>query len=175
MAWRSKYKTIKATAPVWLLWGAGAALVMLAIAHGFQTFGHLNPCELCLHQREGYWAAAGEGAVGYGLARWRPAQLGRVLLILLAVIFAGEMVLAAYHAGVEWKWWPGPPACSGSGGRVSAAQMSSLLSGAKVRFVSCEDAAWRFLGLSMAGWNALIALALTLATAVAVRRVKLPR
>lgn len=176
MAWRSRYKTVKATAPVWLLWAAGAAALMLLVAHGFETFGHLPPCELCLHQREGYWAALTEGLAGYGLARWRPARLGRPMLVLLALLFAGETALAAYHAGVEWKWWPGPAVCTGvHHAAVSAADMTALVSGAHINLVQCDVAAWRVLGLSMAGWNAVAALALTVATVVALRRVRTPR
>ncbi len=174
MAWQSRYKLVKQTAPVWLLWAAGLSAVMLAVAHGFETFGHLPPCELCLHQREGYWATGYEGLIGYGLARWRVA-LSRGLLGLSAALFALETALAAYHAGVEWRWWPGPASCTGVHSHVTAADMARLLSGASVHVVQCDQAAWRLLGLSMAGWNALAALALTVATLVALRRVRRPR
>ena len=177
MAWQSRYKLVKQTAPVWLLWGAGFAALMLAIAHGFETFGHLPPCELCLRQRDGYWAALSVGLIGYGLARWRP-RIGPGLLVLLAVVFAVETALAAYHAGVEWKWWPGPASCTGVS-HVGAADLmrgiASLTGGAKVHVVRCDEAAWRLFGLSMAGWNALCALALTGATLVALRRIPRPR
>ena len=93
----------------------------------------------------------------------------------MAAIFLLEAGLAAYHAGVEWKWWPGPNACTGSHKQVSLSQMSAFASGAKIVMVQCDVAAWRLLGLSMAGWNALCALALALATIVAYRRVKVPR
>ena len=175
MAWQSRYKLVKLSAPIWLLWGGGLAALMLLIAHGFETFGHLPPCELCLGQRDDYWAALVVGGGGYGLARWKP-KVGRALLLLLAAVFALEVLLAAYHAGVEWTWWPGPASCTGvHRGPVTAAQMSALLSGPRVRVVQCDQAAWRLLGLSMAGWNALCALALTMATLVALRRVRVPR
>ena len=174
MAWQSRYKLVKQVAPVWLLWAAGLSAAMLAVAHGFETFDHLPPCELCLAQRDGYWADVYAGVIGYGLARWRVA-LSRGLLLLVAAIFAVETVMAAYHAGVEWKWWAGPIACTGTHATVTAAQMSALLSGAKVHMVRCDEAAWRLFGVSMAGWNALAALALTLATLVVFRRVKRPR
>ena len=174
MAWQSRYKIVKQTAPLWLLWGAGLSALMLLVAHGSQTFGHLSPCELCLHQREGYWATLSEGLVGYAIARWRVA-LSRALLALLAALFALETALAAYHAGVEWRWWPGPATCTGVQTHVTAAAMSRLLSGATLHVVQCDQAAWRLFGLSMAGWNALAALALTLATLVALRRVRRPR
>ena len=82
----------------------------------------------------------------------------------LGLVFLGEAGLAAYHSGVEWKWWPGPTSCTGSGAKVTAAQMANLLSGAKFAMVRCDQAAWRFLGLSMAGWNTLVALGLAVAS-----------
>jgi disulfide bond formation protein DsbB len=177
MAWQSRYKVVKLTAPVWLLWGGALAALMLLIAHGFEIIGHLAPCELCLHQREGYWAALLVGAGGYGLARWRP-KVGRGMLLLLAAMFALETLLAAYHAGVEWKWWPGPASCTGVSHRSGASLASgiaALMNGSAHPIVQCDQAAWRLLGLSMAGWNAIAALALTVATLVALRRVKVPR
>ena len=38
--------------------------------------------------------------------------------------------------------------------------LSSLLAGAKVRPPACDEAAWRLLGISMAGYNALISVGL---------------
>jgi disulfide bond formation protein DsbB len=144
----------------WPLLAALAALALLGVAHAFETFGHLAPCELCLKQRTGYWIAAAVGIVGYAAARGlkRPTLLS-ITSLLLGLVFLGEAGLAAYHAGVEWHWWPGPTSCTGSGA-VSAGAMSALLSGAKVARPSCDVAAWRMAGLSMAGWNVLAALIL---------------
>jgi disulfide bond formation protein DsbB len=151
MPWTSKYKTVKPITPRWFIAAALLSALMLAIAHGFETFGGLAPCELCLHQREGYWAALAVAAVSYGLARWRYA-LAKPLLGLVAV---------------EWKWWPGPAVCTGGAhAKVSAADMAALLNGTQKHIVQCDQAAWRMLGLSMAGWNALCALALSVATVV---------
>ena len=38
------------------------------------------------------------------------------------------------------------------------------------RVVSCTEAAWRFLGLSLAGWNVLISLGLAAFAALAASR-----
>ena len=146
--------------PVWPLLAAIASALMLAVAHGFQTFGHLAPCELCLKQREVYWVALAVGLVGFALGR----GLKRPLLInlsslLLGLIFLYGAGLAGYHAGVEWKWWPGPRACTGQG-RATVAAVTALLNGARITGPSCDVAAWRMLGLSMAGWNALVSLGL---------------
>lgn len=134
---------------------------MLATAHAFERFGGYAPCLLCLKQREVYWVAGAVALAGIGLLRAPWARALRPWLALaLAAIFLFGAGLAAYHAGVEWKWWPGPGACSGSGGSVSSLNMSGLLDGTlKVRPPACDTAAWRLLGLSMAGWNALASLA----------------
>jgi disulfide bond formation protein DsbB len=141
---------------------------MLAIAHGFETFGRLAPCELCLKEREVYWAAAvlaGLGA-GFGLT---PLKADRLTAGVLALVFLGGTVLAAYHAGVEWKFWPGPASCTGGNVQVSVADLARLLRGGPVGAPACDKPAWVFLGLSMAGWNALISLKLTVLSVLAAR------
>jgi len=139
---------------------------MLGVAHGFETFGHLPPCELCLHQREGYWIALAVAVVGVVASKLRRSP-PRVFALLLGLIFLGEAGLAAYHAGVEWHWWPGPASCTGGHGVVKPSDMLALLKGVRMTVVQCDQAAWRWLGLSMAGWNALAALSLALASLAA--------
>lgn len=154
----------------WRLTAFLASALMLAIAHGFQTIGGLAPCALCLRQREVYWTALGVAAVGMVMVRlpkgerWRAAFNG-----LLALIFLSGTVLAAYHAGVEWKWWPGPTACASAGGAISTDDLTALLGGAEIKPPACDQAAWVFAGLSMAGWNALISLGLAVASLWAIR------
>jgi len=133
---------------------------MLAVAHGFQTFGGLAPCHLCLKQREVYWVAMGVSAVAVAAGFTRVgAPAPRIASLVLAVVFAYGAYLAAFHAGAEWKWWPAPATCS-STGAVTAADLQALLSGSARRTPACDQAPWRLLGLSMAGWNCLVSVAL---------------
>ena len=146
----------------WRLNALVASLAMLATAHAFETFGGLAPCALCLRAREVYWVGAGLALAGMLVTRMRAGARWRWAFdAALAAVFAFGVGLAVYHSGVEWKWWPGPTACSGGGGSVSAGQMADLLGGAKIAPPACDKAAWVFLGLSMAGWNALVSLKLT--------------
>ena len=67
--------------------------------------------------------------------------------------------LGAYHAGVEWQWWEGPKECAGAVSNFGPA--GSLIDTIqRTRVIRCDEAAWRFLGLSLAGYNVLISLAL---------------
>ena len=147
------------------------SVTMLATAHAFETFGGYAPCMLCLKQREAYWAILGVGLAFMVLVRLPGGPRWRMLTcVILGLGFAGSCVLATYHAGAEWKFWPGPQTCSGGASRVSVADMQAFLDGAKFKPPSCENAAWRLFGISMAGYNALISLALTGLSALAALR-----
>ena len=140
------------------LLAALASGAMLAAAHLFQRFGY-EPCQLCLRQREAYWIALPLAAAGWALMGSRP-ELRRVVPALLALVFLTGFGVAAYHAGVEWGWWPAPPTCGAAGGSADAGDVAAMLRGERVRYVMCDKAAWSLLGLSMAGWNALASLGL---------------
>lgn len=154
----------------WPLAALTASAAMLATAHVFQRLGYA-PCVLCLKQREVYWAAGGVALAGLLLTRFllKDARWRAALNLILGLIFLIGAGVAAYHAGVEWKFWPGPAACA-PGGAVSAEDMGALLAGEAVEMPACDEAAWVFLGLSMAGWNALASLALTVLSLAAARK-----
>jgi disulfide bond formation protein DsbB len=143
-----------------------ASLAIILVAHGFETFGRMAPCELCLKERQVYWAAAGVALVG-GLIALRVPRLLTWTCAILALVFVGGAGLAAYHAGVEWKWWAGPESCTGTHVRISVADMERLLHGGSMAIPRCDKPAFVFLGLSMAGWNALLSVALAAISAAA--------
>ncbi len=95
----------------------------------------------------------------------------RVLLVTLLAVFAALMLynagLAAFHSGVEWGFWEGPASCAPSVSVDSAADMLSQLE--TTHAPSCTEAALRILGLSLAGWNALISALLTVFGIVAAK------
>lgn len=150
---------IRAVLDRWAFWALGSSALMLAIAHAFETFGGYAPCTLCLRQREVYWTILGLGLAFMvivrmpGGPRWREATCW-----VLGLAFLAGCAVAVYHAGAEWKFWPGPQACASGDTTVTAADMAAFLGGEKVRAPACDQAPWVFAGLSMAGWNALMSL-----------------
>ena len=95
----------------------------------------------------------------------------RLLVVTLFAIFGGLMLygagLAVFHSGVEWGFWQGPASCAPSIGVTSAADMLSQLE--NTHAPSCTDAALRILGLSFAGWNALVSALLVILAAAGAR------
>ena len=140
----------------------GAALTVggaLVFEHGL---GYV-PCKLCLMERVPYYLAAPLALI----AALLPPRPARFLLGLVALVLIYGAGLGVYHAGAEWGFWPGPSDCGGGSGAGPADVADFLKKLETVRPVDCTAAAWRFLGLSLAGWNALIAAALGLFAAAA--------
>ncbi|HEX3918826.1 MAG TPA: disulfide bond formation protein B [Caulobacteraceae bacterium] len=146
----------------WPLVALVVSAAMLAVAHGFETFGGLAPCHLCLKQREVYWWAMAVAAVAVAVGLIRAyAPTPRIASLVLAAIFAYGTYLAVFHAGAEWHFWPAPVTCS-STGPVSASSLQALLAGGGAHQPACDVAPGRVLWLSMAGWNAVASVILVL-------------
>ncbi|HET7382699.1 MAG TPA: disulfide bond formation protein B [Pseudolabrys sp.] len=131
----------------------------------FQYVLGYPPCPLCLDQRNAFY-------VGVPLAAllWLGANHGASSKVMIAgfAVIAAVMLwntgLSVYHAGVEWKFWPGPADCSGPINSLgSASNMLKQLD--YIRIVRCDEAAWRFLGISLAGYDVLVSLFLAMVAA----------
>lgn len=156
-----------------LLAGCAGALL---VAHGFERFGGYAPCSLCLRQREVYWVTGGVLALFLVLNLVRPDPLrARVFLVIAAIALIGGAGQAFWHAGVEWRFWPGPATCgaAGPGAVKSGSDLLAALEGG-IRAVPCDEAAWRLGGISMAGWNGLYSLALASFALISLRRIPRP-
>lgn len=152
-----------------------AALLLAAAAIGgawwSQLALHYVPCKLCLEQRVPYYVGIPLLALAaLSLAAGWSLRFTRLLLAAAGLVFLVGVALGVRHAGVEWGFWEGPGDCGG--GFAPTTDAGDLLGQlATTRVVSCTEAAGRFLGLSFAGWNAVVSLLVaTLAFAAAGRR-----
>ena len=127
---------------------------LLGGALGFQYIGGLYPCEMCWWQRYPHGAAIVLAALALA-AGARPARRWLVAAAGLAVAVSGA--IGVYHAGVEQKWWQGITACSAKPIVGSPDEMLRQILATPI--VRCDAIPWSWLGISMAGWNAIISLA----------------
>jgi disulfide bond formation protein DsbB len=122
---------------------------LLAAALGSEHIGGLHPCEMCHWQR---WAHA--AALPFALLAFTaPAQSprSRTLTLIAAAAIAVSGAIGVYHAGVELGWFEGITECTASG----ATTLEDIMN---VPLVRCDQVQWSFLGISMAGWNAILSL-----------------
>ena len=133
------------------------ATATIAGAWIFQYAGY-DPCHLCLMERWAYYAA-----IALSLILLISKLNTKIGFYLLAIIMLASAVFGIYHSGVEWKWWPGPDTCTGGGTLGGLPDLTKPV-------VMCDEAAIRILGLSLAGWNAVISFALALVAMKGTRR-----
>ena len=135
-----------------------AIVATIAGAFAFQAAGYA-PCELCLKERLPYYAGMALAAATLAAA-WRGPRLAVAIGFgLLALLFVFSAAFGTYHAGVEWGFWAGPTDCSGALERASS-NVDFLRQLQSVRVVRCDAVAIRILGVSLAGWNAVISAAI---------------
>ena len=146
------------------------AAATIAGAWFFQLVLDIQPCPLCLEQRYAYYAIIPLSALLSILAARRGARglliAGLALIALAALANAG---LGSYHAGVEWGLWKGPTDCTGP--ILDLGKAGNLLDRLDtVKVVRCDEVQWRFLGLSLAGYNVLISLLMAAIAALGIAK-----
>ena len=87
---------------------------LMAGAYVFQYGLGYMPCEICMWQRypHGLSIAAGLGGGVLLLLRAAPQWASRLIALVAILAIAISGVIGMFHAGVEWKFWPGPTACT---------------------------------------------------------------
>jgi len=131
-------------------------------AFGFEYIGGVKPCALCLGQRLPWpILTVTAGVAMLGLRRGASPLLAPAAFAVALLIALWSAYLAGFHAGVEWKWWPGPASCTGT----------DLPSSGGVSFnpgeiVKCDQIAWSMFGLSLAGYNFIFSLVAVVAAGI---------
>jgi len=122
---------------------------LLGGALGSQYIGGLHPCEMCYWQRWPHAAAILLAALAFTAPSSSPRS--RALTLLAATAIAVSGAIGVYHAGVEAQIFEGFTTCTATRGLT----LQDIM---KVPLVRCDQIQWSFLGISMAGWNAILSL-----------------
>jgi disulfide bond formation protein DsbB len=129
-------------------------LALLGGALGSQYLGGLHPCEMCYWQRWPHAVAILLAALAFTASA--ESSRSRTLTLLAALAIAVSGAIGVYHAGVEAKIFQGFTQCTATGKGLSPAEMLQQITHAPL--IRCDEVQFRFLGISMAGWNAILSL-----------------
>jgi disulfide bond formation protein DsbB len=125
---------------------------LLAGAYAGQYWGHLFPCHMCWWQRYAHFAALGFAILALLLARL--PDRGRAFVWLAALAILTSAGIAFYHAGVELKYFQGPSGCTSDFHAGSTEDLLKQIMDAPM--ILCDQVQWKFLGVSLAGWNFIL-------------------
>ncbi len=136
------------------------ALATIVAALGFEYIGKYIPCPLCLQQRWAYYAGIPLSFLALVLLSSGKARASGLLFFVISLLFLANAGLGTYHSGAEWGFWPGPQSCGtmqalggpGGGGLLDKLDTTKV--------IKCDEAQWRFAGLSFAGWNVVVSMLL---------------
>jgi disulfide bond formation protein DsbB len=145
--------------PRWPIVALLASAALLAGAHAFETFGHMAPCPMCLAQRQWHWGIVAIAILALIAARVRPDA--RWAAFVLGLAFVGSFAMAGWHVAVEQHWVQATCEAGGNLDNINVIDFSR-----SYQVPHCDLPAWKMFGISMAGYNALISLALALASFV---------
>ena len=148
------------------------SILILGTALGFQYIGGLNPCELCIYQRIPYRIViiAGPISLILVLLGWR--NLAALMVLGCAITFLVGACIALYHVGIEQQWWIGQLACAGGSPKtaINAEEMRKIIESSAL--IRCDEVVWSFLGISMAGYNFICSLLLSIFSYLTARELK---
>ena len=140
---------------------------VFSLCFGFylEVFQDLPPCALCLYQRVPYYSVVGIALLGVLVTRNpKHDHLANMVALLCVLAFVAGSALALFHVGVENAWWQGTTSCGGSG--LQATDFENLKKAImEAPTVNCREIFWEFWGISLATWNLLWSIFLTLSTA----------
>lgn len=148
--------------PIWplLILLISGAMLATAVFY-FQGQLGLQPCPLCMQQRYWHWAVIGISALAFVATRVQPKWINWAIVIV-GLVLLGSAAMGAYHVAVEQKW---VIAQCDAGGPISASDLSlGNLPDGDLRPPRCDEIVWSLMGISMAGYNAIISLLLALAS-----------
>lgn len=141
---------------------AAAGIGAITSAWFAQFVLELAPCSLCFAQRTPYYIAVPLAVMVIAAADRFPLWVSRVAVVALAALMVWGGIVAAYHAGVEWHWWAGPDVCADGLSKTPTSAIDLLKQLQSNPVVPCDVPALVILGLSMAGWNALLSAGLAI-------------
>ena len=135
-----------------------ASSLMLLSALYLEYFEDALPCELCITQRWFHGLIITYSLISiFILEKFINVKI--FILIVLSFTWLVSAIAGLYHFGIEMNFWLGPDDCS-SNIDFSKDLLTYLLNKSPIK---CDEIIFKILGLSLAGWNALLSFLMSLA------------
>ena len=127
------------------------SVVALASALIAEYYFDLQPCAMCLKQREPYYIIIA-GFILVMILKWQNKIWFYVGVQIISIY---GLFYSLWHVGIENKILAGPSSCSG-GLNISTNTSSLKEQIISKAVINCEEVAWSIFGLSAATMNSLL-------------------
>ena len=135
------------------------SLCVVIFVHYLEYIG-FTPCQLCIYQRWPWYLIIFLSLISIFYNK----KVYPYNKFIIFMIFVGSATYAGWHAGIEWAFWEGPTTCATGTNKIES--HNNLLENIQniQSFVSCSEAGFRFLGISLAGYNFISSLIMAIYT-----------
>jgi disulfide bond formation protein DsbB len=134
-----------------------ASSLMLLSAFYLEYFQGALPCDLCITQRWFHALIITYSLISFFILE-KFINVKVFILIVLSFTWLASAIAGLYHFGIEMDFWSGPDDCS-SNIDFSKDTLTYLLNKSPIK---CDEIMFKILGLSLAGWNALLSFLMSL-------------
>ena len=134
------------------------SIIALVSAYFIEYVLDYKPCNLCLIERWPYLIAT-----IFILTNLITNKIEKIILIILAIIFAAATILSFYHVGIEQGFFDESLVCISNDG-INSLNKEDILKELQKEVVSCKNVEFTFFGLSLATINAVISFVLSAIT-----------
>ena len=135
------------------------SLCVVIFVHYLEYIG-FTPCQLCIYQRWPWYLIIFLSLISIFYNK----KIYPYNKFIIFMLFFGSAAYAGWHAGIEWAFWEGPTTCATGNNKIES--HDNLLENIQSiqSFVSCNEAGFRFLGISLAGYNFISSLIMSIYT-----------
>ena len=134
------------------------SIIALVSAYFIEYVLGYKPCNLCLIERWPYLIAT-----IFILTNLITNKIEKIILIILAIIFAAATILSFYHVGIEQGFFDESLVCI-SNNEINSLNKEDIIKELQKEVVSCKNVEFTFFGLSLATINAVISFVLSAIT-----------
>ena len=135
------------------------SVCVVIVVHYLEYIG-FTPCELCIYQRWPWYLIIFLSLISV----FYDKKIYPYNKFIIFLFFVASTAYAGWHAGIEWAFWEGPSTCTTGTNKIDS--HDNLLENIQniQSFVPCNEASFRFLGISLAGYNFISSLIMSIYT-----------
>ncbi len=145
-----------------------SSILVLLIVYYLEFFQSVTPCKLCIYQRLPYFIII---LLAASFLLIKNQNLKKITFIFYIFIFASSLTMSVHHFGVENSFWNALTNCESYSKTLSNSNdlKEYLLN---KDYVSCSDVSFKFLGISLAGYNVIISFILLVISIIGFKKLK---
>ena len=142
--------------------------LVLLLVYYLEFFLEVEPCKLCVYQRFPYFIVI---LLAISSLLIKDLRIKKITFTFYILIFSISLIMSIYHFGIEKNLWNTLTGCETN---IKSFSNSNNLKEYLLNkdYVSCSDVSFKFLGISLAGYNIIVSFVLLIFSTTGFRKLE---